>query len=224
MVPLVEVDDRKVGTGVPGPVTKHLLELYRRAVRGELDRYKTWNEYVEDSVPRHGEPRLQALLRCASADLPCGPESATGRGGPHAGARCHVDLVLTIGPSHTLRDAARACGRGTSARRSSTTTTATARDPHRARRPRRVAEGDDPDAEMAGDHLTQTLSWRIRSGRSTRRRRQCCAAGSGIWWCARMGPWSESCRCAMSCVAGRNSPPTRTRELGRFSFVRRVSR
>ncbi len=48
MVPLVEVDDRAVGKGVPGPVTKHLLELFRGALHGELDRYKTWNEYVND--------------------------------------------------------------------------------------------------------------------------------------------------------------------------------
>ena len=48
MVPLVEVDDRPIGKGVPGPVTKQLLELFRGAVRGELDRYKTWNEYVSD--------------------------------------------------------------------------------------------------------------------------------------------------------------------------------
>ena len=48
MVPLVEVDDRPIGKGVPGPVTKHLLELFRGAVRGELDRYKTWNEFVNE--------------------------------------------------------------------------------------------------------------------------------------------------------------------------------
>jgi branched-chain amino acid aminotransferase len=48
MVPLVEVDDRKIGTGKPGPITRQLLELFRGAVRGELDRYKTWNEYVRE--------------------------------------------------------------------------------------------------------------------------------------------------------------------------------
>ena len=48
LVPLVEVDDRKVGTGKPGPVTRHVLELYHQAVGGELDRYKDWNEYVRD--------------------------------------------------------------------------------------------------------------------------------------------------------------------------------
>ncbi len=48
MVPLVEVDDRPIGTGSPGPVTRQLLEIFRGAVRGELDRYKTWNEYVRE--------------------------------------------------------------------------------------------------------------------------------------------------------------------------------
>jgi branched-chain amino acid aminotransferase len=48
LVPLVEVDDRTVGTGRPGEVTKRLLGLYGQAVRGELDRYKDWNEYVAD--------------------------------------------------------------------------------------------------------------------------------------------------------------------------------
>ena len=48
MVPLVEVDDRPIGKGVPGPVTKQLLELFRGAVRGELDRYKNWNEFVNE--------------------------------------------------------------------------------------------------------------------------------------------------------------------------------
>ena len=48
MVPLVEVDDRKVGKGTPGPVTRHLLELFNQALRGQLDRYKDWCEYVTE--------------------------------------------------------------------------------------------------------------------------------------------------------------------------------
>jgi branched-chain amino acid aminotransferase len=48
MVPLVEVDDRKVGTGAPGPITRQILELFGQATRGELDRYKMWNEYVRE--------------------------------------------------------------------------------------------------------------------------------------------------------------------------------
>jgi branched-chain amino acid aminotransferase len=48
VVPMVEIDDRRVGAGVPGPVTRRLIELYRGAVTGRLDRYKMWNEYVRD--------------------------------------------------------------------------------------------------------------------------------------------------------------------------------
>ena len=48
VVPIVEVDDRLVGAGVPGPVATKLIGLYRQAVSGQLDRYKTWNEYVRD--------------------------------------------------------------------------------------------------------------------------------------------------------------------------------
>jgi branched-chain amino acid aminotransferase len=48
MVPIVEIDDRRIGTGRPGPVAKQLLELYGQAVRGQLDRYKDWCEYVTE--------------------------------------------------------------------------------------------------------------------------------------------------------------------------------
>lgn len=48
MVPLVEVDDRRVGRGVPGPVSRQLLGLFQQALVGKLDRYKEWNEYVHD--------------------------------------------------------------------------------------------------------------------------------------------------------------------------------
>lgn len=48
MVPLVEVDDRRVGTGRPGPITRHLLEMFHQAAAGALDRYKDWNEYVRE--------------------------------------------------------------------------------------------------------------------------------------------------------------------------------
>ena len=48
MVPLVEVDDRAVGAGMPGPVTKHLIEIFSAATRGEVDRYKEWNEHVRE--------------------------------------------------------------------------------------------------------------------------------------------------------------------------------
>ena len=48
LVPIVSVDDRPVGPGRPGPVTRHLLDVFHQATRGELDRYKEWNEYVRD--------------------------------------------------------------------------------------------------------------------------------------------------------------------------------
>lgn len=48
LVPLVEVDDRRIGSGRPGPVTRQLLELFRLATVGRLDRYKDWNDYVRD--------------------------------------------------------------------------------------------------------------------------------------------------------------------------------
>jgi branched-chain amino acid aminotransferase len=48
VVPMVEIDDRRVGEGVPGPVSRRIVELYRQAVTGRLDRYKEWNEYVRE--------------------------------------------------------------------------------------------------------------------------------------------------------------------------------
>ena len=46
VVPIREVDDRTVGTGKPGPITRQLQETYFAAVRGEVDRYKDWLEHV----------------------------------------------------------------------------------------------------------------------------------------------------------------------------------
>jgi len=46
VVPIREVDDRVVGTGQPGPVTKQIQETYFAAVRGQVDRYKDWLEHV----------------------------------------------------------------------------------------------------------------------------------------------------------------------------------
>ncbi|MFL6131131.1 MAG: branched-chain-amino-acid transaminase [Mycobacteriales bacterium] len=48
IVPIAEVDDRKVGAGRPGPVTREIMEIFSAATRGEVDRYKEWNEYVTD--------------------------------------------------------------------------------------------------------------------------------------------------------------------------------
>ena len=48
VVPIAEVDDRKVGSGRPGPVTREIMETFQAATRGEVDRYKEWNEHVRD--------------------------------------------------------------------------------------------------------------------------------------------------------------------------------
>ncbi len=47
LVPIREVDDRVVGSGKPGPLTTQLQQTYFAAVRGEVDRYKDWLDYVE---------------------------------------------------------------------------------------------------------------------------------------------------------------------------------
>src|SRR5262249_51660772 len=41
IVPIVEIDDRAVGGGRAGPVTRQLLETFHAATRGEIDRYRT---------------------------------------------------------------------------------------------------------------------------------------------------------------------------------------
>ncbi|HET6811951.1 MAG TPA: branched-chain amino acid transaminase [Acidimicrobiales bacterium] len=46
VVPIRSVDDRIVGSGEPGPVTRKVQEVYFAAVRGEVDRYKDWVEHV----------------------------------------------------------------------------------------------------------------------------------------------------------------------------------
>ncbi|HVE94672.1 MAG TPA: branched-chain amino acid transaminase [Acidimicrobiales bacterium] len=44
VVPVRSVDDREIGD--PGPLTKAIQDAYFQAVRGEIDRYKDWNEHV----------------------------------------------------------------------------------------------------------------------------------------------------------------------------------
>jgi branched-chain amino acid aminotransferase len=42
IVPISSVDDRLVGNGTPGPVTKAIQKTYLSAVRGELPQYESW--------------------------------------------------------------------------------------------------------------------------------------------------------------------------------------
>jgi branched-chain amino acid aminotransferase len=46
VVPIQSVDDRLVGDGTPGPITRTLQARYADLVRGRLDRFKDWNEHV----------------------------------------------------------------------------------------------------------------------------------------------------------------------------------
>jgi branched-chain amino acid aminotransferase len=45
VVPVRSVDDREIGD--PGPITRKIQETYFAVVKGEVDRYKEWNEYVD---------------------------------------------------------------------------------------------------------------------------------------------------------------------------------
>ena len=44
VVPIRSVDDREIGE--PGPITRRIQEVFFAAVKGEVDRYKDWNEHV----------------------------------------------------------------------------------------------------------------------------------------------------------------------------------
>lgn len=46
VVPISSVDDRPVGDGRPGPMTRQIQAVYLDAVCGRIDRYKDWNEHV----------------------------------------------------------------------------------------------------------------------------------------------------------------------------------
>ena len=46
VVPIASVDDRQVGDGKPGTITRQIQDVYHAAVRGKVDRYKDWVEYV----------------------------------------------------------------------------------------------------------------------------------------------------------------------------------
>ena len=47
VVPIRSVDDRAVGEGRPGPITKEIQETYFATVRGQVDRYKDWLDHVD---------------------------------------------------------------------------------------------------------------------------------------------------------------------------------
>lgn len=49
ITPVVEIDNRKIGSGDIGPVTRELQKIYFDAVRGNIERYKGWLTPVYES-------------------------------------------------------------------------------------------------------------------------------------------------------------------------------
>jgi branched-chain amino acid aminotransferase len=47
VTPVREVDDRPIGTGTRGPISKEIQQTYFAAVKGEIARYEQWVEYVD---------------------------------------------------------------------------------------------------------------------------------------------------------------------------------
>ena len=45
---LSEIDFRKVGDGKTGPVTRAIQKVYHDAIRGRVEKYEAWCEYVEE--------------------------------------------------------------------------------------------------------------------------------------------------------------------------------
>ena len=45
VTPVSEVDDRLIGDGKPGPVTRDAQRLFSKTVRGEVERYRDWLEF-----------------------------------------------------------------------------------------------------------------------------------------------------------------------------------
>ncbi|MFQ5947862.1 MAG: branched-chain amino acid transaminase [Acidimicrobiia bacterium] len=46
VTPIREIDDRPVGSGEPGPVTRRTQALFNDAVTGKLERYRPWLDFV----------------------------------------------------------------------------------------------------------------------------------------------------------------------------------
>ncbi|HEY1851042.1 MAG TPA: branched-chain amino acid transaminase [Candidatus Binataceae bacterium] len=46
VTPVRELDDRQIGEGKPGPITRKVIEIFHRALRGREPRYGAWLHYV----------------------------------------------------------------------------------------------------------------------------------------------------------------------------------
>lgn len=66
VTPIREVDERTIGSGTPGPVTREIQRIYLDAVRGRVNRYATWLDAYE--LP-HGRERSESTA-AAGRDAP----------------------------------------------------------------------------------------------------------------------------------------------------------
>jgi branched-chain amino acid aminotransferase len=46
VTPVVELDDRRIGDGKPGPITKKVQQVFQAALHGREPRYRDWLFYV----------------------------------------------------------------------------------------------------------------------------------------------------------------------------------
>jgi branched-chain amino acid aminotransferase len=46
VTPVRELDDRQIGDGKPGPITRKVIEVFHGALRGREPRYGAWLHYV----------------------------------------------------------------------------------------------------------------------------------------------------------------------------------
>jgi branched-chain amino acid aminotransferase len=52
LTPIREIDDHVVGSGEPGPITKHLMRVFEDALYGRDPRYHAWNDLVPVATPK----------------------------------------------------------------------------------------------------------------------------------------------------------------------------
>jgi branched-chain amino acid aminotransferase len=56
LVPVVEIDDHKVGSGKPGEVTRLLQSAFDDAIHGRSERYREWLDVVSTPAPSAPSP------------------------------------------------------------------------------------------------------------------------------------------------------------------------
>ena len=85
IAPVVEVDDRPIGTGSIGPVVERLQELYFKAARGGWEEYADWTVAVEVAEAARGSEILPPFREAFISDIMrFSPHSTTNQGGLRA--------------------------------------------------------------------------------------------------------------------------------------------